>query len=79
VGDGLMFCDGVKSEDGAGDVRRRHVSRNFGWGLVFGWRLVLRGQGESGFFDDGWRSAGVRALGEFGGGEEFEVAAGAVA
>src|ERR1039457_2915171 len=40
---------------------------------------LRRGQGGSGFFDDGRRRAGVWALGEFGGGEEFGVAAGAVA
>jgi len=37
------------------------------------------GEGGPGFFDDLWWSAGVRALGEFGGGEEFGVAGGAVA
>jgi len=36
------------------------------------------GQGGPGFFDDFRRRAGVSALGEFGGGEEFGVATGAV-
>ena len=37
------------------------------------------GEGGPGFFDDGRWSAGVWALGEFGGGEEFGVATGTVA
>jgi len=69
VVDGLMFCDGMKGEDGAGYVRR-----NFGWRLGWGVQGVW-----SGFFDDGWWSAWVWALGEFRGGEEFGVATGAVA
>ena len=36
-------------------------------------------QGGPGFFDDFWRSAGVWALGEFGGGKELGVATGAMA
>jgi len=36
-------------------------------------------KGGSGFFDDFRRRAGVAAFGEFGGGEEFGVAVGAVA
>jgi hypothetical protein len=41
--------------------------------------VVWGGEGGPGFFDDGWRSAGVGALAERGGGEEFGVAVGAVA
>jgi hypothetical protein len=41
--------------------------------------VVWRGEGRSGFFDDLWGCAGVAALGELGGGEEFCVAVGAVA
>src|ERR1017187_2001494 len=36
-------------------------------------------QGGPGFFDDFWRSAGVWALGEVGGGRELGVATGAMA
>jgi len=41
--------------------------------------LVWGGEGRSGFFDDGGWSAWVSAFGEFVGGEEFSVAARAVA
>jgi hypothetical protein len=63
----------VEGGEGAGDVRRDLV-----WRLR--WRILRGGQGGSaGFFDDGWRRAGVRAFGEFGSREEFGVAGGAVA
>ena len=71
-----MLCDGLKSE-GAGHGWTGDVWRNPVWGM--GWLMVRGGQGGSGFFDDGWWSAGVRALGQFGGGEELGVATGAVA
>src|ERR1035437_3356445 len=64
--------DGLEAGECAGHVRR-DLSRSLTSTLVWG------GQGGSGFFDDGRRRAGVWALGEFGGGEEFGVAAGAVA
>jgi hypothetical protein len=47
-------------------------------GENYGWRF-WSGQGGSGLFDDLWRGAGVWSLGEFGCGEEFGVATGAVA
>jgi hypothetical protein len=73
---GTILRDGLKSGECAGHLRRDLV-----WTLVWAlvWTLVWGGEGGSGFFDDGWRSAGVGALGEFGDGEQFGVAAGAVA
>ncbi len=73
----LVLLGGLKSEDGAGHVSAGNVRRNLVW--CMGRRLVWGGQGGSGFFDDGRWRAGVRALGQFGGGEELGVATGAVA
>jgi hypothetical protein len=47
------------------------------WSLSQG--LLWCGEGWAGLFDDGWWGAGVGALAECGGGEEFGVAVGAVA
>jgi len=71
------LCDRLENEDGSGDVWFWSVCGDLGRYLFR--RLVGCCEGGPGFFDDLWWSAGVRALGEFGGGEEFGVAGGAVA
>ena len=68
VGEGWATGDSLKTGECAGHLRR-NLDRAVVWG----------GEGWTGFFDDGWRRAGVWTLGEFGGGEEFGVAGGAVA